>query len=112
MTSYTVQMGQIGAHAKTLTANAVDTVTFALGADQSVSGWGDVPKRVEIITDGAADIYVTVDGSTPTVAGAGTYRVPALPGSTVIDVRDNNPQDQVVVKLIAAGAPTYSVSRA
>ncbi len=112
MTAYTVAMGQIGAHAKVLTPSAVDTVTFALGVDRSVAGWANVPRRIEVITDGLADIYVTIDGSAPTVAGAGTYRVPALPGSTFIDVEDSNGQDPVVVKLISSGAATYSVSRA
>lgn len=112
MASYAVVMGKIGAHAKVLGAGVVDTVTFALGADQSVAGWANVPRRIEIITDGLADIYVTVDGSVPTVAGANCYRVPALPGSTFIGVEDSDSQDPVVVKLISSGAPTYSVSRA
>lgn len=112
MAIYTVAMGKVGAHAKVLSAGVVDTVTFALGADQGVAGWANVPRRIEIITDGLSDIYVTVDGSAPTVAGDGTYRVPALAGSTFIDVEDSNSQDPVVVKLISSGAPTYSVSRA
>lgn len=112
MASYTVAMGKIGAHAKVLSAATVDTVTFALGADPAVPGWANVPRRIEIITDGLADIYVTVDGSTPTAAGANCYRVPALAGSTFIDVTDADGQDPVVVKLISSGAPTYSVSRA
>lgn len=111
MASYTVTVGEIGAHAKTLAASTVDTVTFTLGSAGS-PGWARVPKSVEVMTDGADDIYVTVDGSAPTVAGAHCYRVPAFPGATVIDVRDSNPTDQVVVKLISAGTPIYSVSRA
>jgi hypothetical protein len=92
-------------------AATVDTVTFALGTS-GTPGWGGVPKRVEILSDGAADIYVTVDGSTPTVAGTNCWRIPAVPGSTILDVRDAIPDDAVVVKLISAGTPTYSVSRA
>lgn len=111
MASYTVPNGHVGAHAKTLVATTVDTVTFALGSTGS-PGWARMPKSVEILTDGAADIYVTVDGTTPTVAGTPCYRVPPFPGSTIIDVRDSDPNDAVVVKLISSGTPTYSVSRA
>ncbi len=111
MASYTVPSGHIGAHAKTLVVSTVDTVTFALGST-STPGWGKLPKQVEILTDGAADIYVTVDGSAPTVAGTHCYRIPAFAGSTVIGVSDTNSLDAVVVKLISAGTPVYSVSRA
>lgn len=110
MATYTVPNGHIGAHAKTLVAATVDTVTFALGST-GTPGWARMPKQVEILTDGTADIYVTVDGSTPTVAGTATYRVPALPGATVIDLNDSQ-TTAVEVKLISAGTPTYSVSRA
>lgn len=111
MANYTVANGEIGVHAKTLVAATVDTVTFALGAT-GTPGWARVPKKIEVLTDGAADIYVTVDGSTPTIAGNNCWRVPALPGASIIDVTDSNPTDAVVVKLISAGTPTYSVSRA
>lgn len=111
MTAYTVPNGHVGAHEKTLAAETVDTVTFQLGSP-GTPGWSKVPKRVEVITDGAADIYVTVDGSTPAVAGTACYRVPALAGAAVIDVNDDNSADEVVVKLISAGSPVYSVSRA
>lgn len=111
MAEYTVTTAQVGAHAKTLVAATVDTVTFTLGAT-GTPGWGNVPKRVEILTDGVDDIYVTVDGSAPTVAGANCWRVPAIQGSTVLSVADSNPTDAVVVKLISAGTPEYSVSRA
>lgn len=111
MASYTVPNGHIGAHEKTLVASTVDTVTFALGST-GTPGWARMPKAVEVLTDGVDDIYVTVDGSVPTVAGSACYRVPAFPGATIIDVRDTNPNDEVVVKLISGGTPMYSVSRA
>ncbi len=111
MANHTVPNGHIGAHAKTLVATTVDTVTFALGST-GTPGWARMPKSVEVLTDGASDIYVTVDGSTPTVGGTACYRVPPYPGATVIDVRDADPNDEVVVKLISSGTPVYSVSRA
>ncbi len=111
MAEYTVPSGHVGAHEKTLVADAVDTVTFQLGSSGS-PGWANVPKKIEILTDGDAAIYVTTDGSTPTVGGSNCYPIPAAASSTVIDVRDSNLSDAVVVKLISAGTPTYSVSRA
>jgi hypothetical protein len=109
--SYTVAHGEIGAHAKTLVATIVDTVTFELG-EQGTPGWARVPRRIEVLTDGTDDIYVTVDGSAPTIGGANCWRVPAAAGSSVIDVADDDPEDAVVVKLVSAGTPEYSVSRA
>jgi hypothetical protein len=111
MASYTVPIGHIGAHNKTLVAATVDTVTFALGSTDT-PGWAAVPKAVEVLSDGSAPIYVTVDGSAPTDGGTHCYQVPAYAGATVIDVRDANPNDAVVVKLISTGTPVYSVSRA
>lgn len=111
MTAYEVPSGHVGVHEKTLTASVVDTVTFDPG-DPGAPGWGRLPRSVEVLSDGAADIYVTVDGSTPTVAGTNCYRLPASAGATVIDVRDSDATDAVVVKLISSGTPVYSVSRA
>lgn len=94
----TVATGQIGAHALTLVANVVTEVDFADDLD-----------LVEVVTDGAAPLYVTVDHSTPTVGGANCYMLPALPSAKEI-----NPPSVLgtVVKLISAGTPTVSVARA
>lgn len=112
MTTYTVAPGQVAIHAKTLAANTVDTVQFTVGDPHGGAGWANVPKSVEIMTDGAADIYVTVDGSAPTVGGQNCFRLPAFAGASVLDVRDANPEDAVLIKMISAGAPVYSVTRA
>lgn len=112
MASYTVNYGELAAHAKTMVAATVDTVTFAAG-DPSSPGWGKMPAAIEVLSSGASDIYFTVDGSTPTVAGATTYRVPNVAGATKkVKLNDGNAYDAVVVKLISAGTPVYSVSRA
>jgi hypothetical protein len=97
MSTYTVQASEIGAHAKTLAAGTVDTVTFQRDCN-----------TVEVLSiDGAAAIYFTVDGSTPTVGGANTYLVPAVIGALEVDVPTAG---NAVVKLISAGTPSYSVT--
>lgn len=95
MATYTSSAGDLAVHAKTTAANTVDTVTLTGHSGLS-----------EIICDGAADLYFTADGSTPTVAGANTYRMPA--GSAGV----RYVQGGAVIKLISAGAVTYSVSAA
>jgi hypothetical protein len=98
MASYSVTAGQVGAYEKTAVANTVDTITFA-----------DNVSRVEVISDGAASISVSVDGSTPTVLGAGGYYLPAV---ACVRVFPAQPTNGTVVKLISSGTPKYSVSKA
>lgn len=102
MPDVTVAAGKVAAHGVTLAANQVSTVSFT-----------DNIRAVDVISDGAAPVYYTVDGSTPTVAGAGCYLIPA--GVTGVDTRDttNSGNTSVldVVKLISAGTPTVSVQR-
>lgn len=95
MADYTLGPDELAIHAKTLAANIVDTVTFGRNVDQ-----------VTVLSDGSADLYYTLDGSTPTVAGPRTYRLPA--GGLAVDERVA-PRTVDVVKLISAGTPTYSV---
>lgn len=115
MASYSISNLEIGAHAKTLVANTVDTVTFANGDPNAGPGWSGRPREIEILSNGSADIYVVMGDAPadPTVAGASCWRIPALPGSTILPT----PQEvtkgaALVVKLISAGTPTYSVARA
>jgi hypothetical protein len=98
MASYAVASGEVAAYGKTLVASTVDTVTFT-GVDKNT---------VRVHNDnGSASIFYTVDGSTPTVNGAATYRVPAVAGAySEVDVPTSG---QTVVKLISSGTPTYSV---
>jgi hypothetical protein len=98
MATYTVAAGAIGKHAFTLTANTVDTVTFA----------DDISEVTVVSLDGAAAIYLTLDGSTPTVGGANTYVVPAAIGVAAFEPPTSGP---TAVKLISPGTPTVSVQR-
>lgn len=96
MATYTVAAGDLAAHNKVLVASTVDTVDFG----------GDIPADVEVQTDGTAAIYVTLDGTTPTVGGVNTYRIPAA--ICVLRL----PAGTHALKLISLGTPTYSVTRA
>ena len=97
MASYTLTGSQVAAHDKTLVAATVDTVTFP----------GHVGKVEVLNINGAAAIYFTVDGSTPTVSGANTYALPAAVASREVRAPATG---TTVVKLISAGTPTYSVT--
>lgn len=98
MANFDVQTSEIGVHLKKLVAGQIDQVTF-LGRDLT---------EVEIITDGAADIFVRFGGQDPAVGSGSCWRVPPAMGSTVIPV---NTSKDTVVRLISAGTPVYSVSR-
>lgn len=81
----------------TLVANTVSTINLASRAR----------KVVVVNVDGAAAVYITVDGNTPTVAGNGAWVLPAAIGTIEIgQVPGPNP---TVVKLISAGTPKVSV---
>lgn len=94
MATYTLTSGR-AAYEKTLTANTVDTVNL-----------GSAFSEVEVISDGAASIFFTVDGSIPTVGGASTYYLPAAATSRSVPVRGGS---AATVKLISSGTPLYSV---
>lgn len=99
MAEYEVPRDHVGVHEKRLAADEVDVVRF----ERSLS-------EVEILTDGSANIYVTVGGGAdPTVGGGDCWRVPPYAGSIIVQARHVGVR--TVVKLISAGTPTYSVSR-
>lgn len=80
----------------TLVASTVATVT--LDADYSF---------VEVVNvTGSAAIYFTVDGTTPTVEGAGTHVLPATIGGLELTPAGSA---AIVVKMISAGTPKVSV---
>jgi hypothetical protein len=97
MATYTLGAGDRGAYAKALVAATVDTVDLD----------GTAPA-VEIVSSGSAAIYVTVDGTAPTVGGAKTWEIPAGTGPIVRTIRGNGIG---LVKLISSGTPTYSVTQ-
>lgn len=81
----------------TLTAGTVTTITL-----------DDPARRVEIINvDGAAAVYVTVDGSTPAVAAAGCWVLPGSINRMVLGPATGG--GIKIVKLISSGTPAVSV---
>lgn len=98
MASYSVAADEHGVYAKTLVASTADTVTFT----------GRDIETIEVTADGSAAVYVTVDGSTPTVAGKATFELPiGAIGVRRIAVPSSG---ATVVKLISSGTPVYSVA--
>jgi hypothetical protein len=97
MATYNLAAGEFGVHDKTLVASTVDTVNWPAGVNA---------PYVEVLNDGGTDIFVTVNGATPTVAGNNTFEVP--PGA--VRVLKTPSEVATAVKLISAGTPTYSVT--
>lgn len=80
----------------TLTADTVDTVTIVPDADE-----------IEVVNvDGAAAVYFTVGGATPTVEGNDCEVVPGAIGVLRVATPGEAPY---TVKLISTGTPKYSV---
>jgi hypothetical protein len=100
MPTHTLAAGEIAAHAMRLTPNTVETVIFP-----------DALVSVEIVADGAAAVYYTVNGAAPAVGGANTYLLPA--GAVAVDVRNTvgNVDALTTVKMISSGAPLVSVQQ-
>lgn len=115
MAEHEVPHRHVGVHEKKLTPGEVDRVTFrgAAPGDQR-PGWANAIKQLEVISDGAADIYITLGVDTePEVRGTMCWRIPGYAGSTVLPVpkaalADNG---ELQVNLISEGAPVYSVGR-
>lgn len=97
MANHTVDADEVGVHEVTLTAATVDTIT--------IEGSND---PIELLSDGAASVFYTLDGSTPTVRGANCRQLPAFPSAVTKSPRYSG---SLVVKLISAGTPTISVQR-
>lgn len=81
----------------TLAANTVKTETLDMR----------YPKVEVVNRDATAEIFFTVDGSSPTVEGDGTY---FLLGGQSLLIPVQTSMDPTVVKLISTGTPKYAVS--
>lgn len=97
MANQSVAAGEVAARG-TLVANTVDVITFASDLDS-----------VEVASDGLAEVYFSVDGTTPASSSKTSYRIPATGGwnSVAVSVPTST---NTVVKLISTGAPKYEVS--
>lgn len=83
---------------QTAASGVADTVTLDKDYD-----------AVEVVNrDGAGAIYFTVDGSAPTIAGDGTYVIPAVIGARKV-ASVELAAAATVVKLIASAVTAYSV---
>lgn len=97
MTTHALGEGAVGAHEETLVPNTEDRVKFA-----------EDLRNVEVLNlDEASAIYVTVDGSAPTVGGEDCIFLPPRSVRTLVSHSESNTE----VRLISEGAATYSVSR-
>ncbi len=83
------------------------TVTLVAAAVSTVTVGTFNASRCEVTSlDGAAEIYFTVDGSTPTVGGDNCIALPAAISS--VEVAEEIAGD-VSVKLISSGTPKVQV---
>lgn len=92
------------AYTKTLSTHQ----TAASGVADSVTLDRDYAAVEVVNRDGAGAIYFTVDGSTPTIAGDGTYVIPAVIGARKV-ASVELAETATVVKLIASATTAYSV---
>jgi hypothetical protein len=104
MADYKLTTGQHGAYQKTLAPAVIDTVSFE-----------DDIGYVEILTDGAAAVYVTTDGTDPVPRAPESWEIPA--GGSVVRtlVIGDRSGATVYVKLVTAAGSSpvvYSVSGA
>ncbi|GGM75644.1 hypothetical protein GCM10012275_52930 [Longimycelium tulufanense] len=98
MPTVNIAAGKVGAHGITLSANVETDVQFA-----------DDLVAVEVLShDGAAAVYLTVDGSAPAVEGDNCHVLPAVVGAIQLEPPTYT---GTRVRMISAGTPTLSVMR-
>lgn len=101
MTAYVQAAADQGVWDKTLAAATVDTVTL-----------NRLSHLIAITTDGTSPISFTMDGTTPTVGAQAAYHVPKVAGVYTFVCPGQNTGVAIVVSLISAGTPVYSVATA
>lgn len=97
----------------TLVANTVSTLTLDLAdpAPEVLSTATPKKAQVEVLNvTGTAEVYFTVDGTTPTVGGNTCFVLPAAMCALTVD--DGTPGPTSTVKLISSGTPKISVRAA
>lgn len=100
MATYNLNAGDNGAYEKALVAATEDTVNFV-----------ETVSDVEIVIhSGAAAIYVTLDNTPATVAGARTLVIPPVAG-LFRRLRVPKRDTATTVRLISSGTPVYSVAK-
>jgi uncharacterized protein YjlB len=99
MSVHKVARGAVGAYELKLVAATPDTVEFASNL-----------SSVEVVSDGSAAIYFTVDGDAPTVKGGDCFYLPA--GAICSREVESKTNASTIVQVISPGTPTYSVARA
>jgi len=97
---------KVGAHV-TLTAGEVETVNFTRPESAAPFYTPNPISVVEIINAGDDDLWYTVDGTDPAVAGQHCYR---LPGG-MSDTRDMPSRQTNTIRLIADAVVPASVQR-
>lgn len=96
MADHTILAAAVGKHNVTLTPDTVDNFTFAKD-----------PDAIAVLSNGAEELYFTVDGTEPTIGGTHCWKMLAVPGERrVVHNRPSAP-----VKVISEGAPEISVTR-
>lgn len=98
MSVHKVGHDEVGAYELALSADTPEVVEFASNL-----------ARVEVVSDGSASIYFTVDGGAPAVKGTNCFYLPAgAICSREVESKTNRP---TVVQIISAGSPICSVAR-
>lgn len=97
MKTVTITREQVAAHHLTITDEPTRVTILGL------------PFTVEIISDGAADVWYTLDETEPQPRGERCYLMPA--GGRSVDERATNGRSQLAVTLIAEGTAVVSIQR-
>lgn len=98
MAEHRITGNDVALHGLTVGASQVETVIF----DTNIG-------TVDIISDGRAAIYYTINGQPPTIKGGNTFVLPA--GATAIDTRPapSGVGQFDTVRLISDGEATVSI---